>query len=179
MMSRGDKRQTNIENETCKKRIQKMNKRYLTTTLILLVTLFTLTLPVQALAEMVSIVGNNVNMRSGPGTKYKVIWKLGNGFPLKVLKRSGNWLRVRDFEGTIGWVHKNVVRKTPHMIVKVHKNTRKRINVRSGPGTNRRIVAKAYYGVVFRTLKKKDGWVKVSHEKGVTGWVKRSLLWGF
>jgi SH3-like domain-containing protein len=40
-------------------------------------------------------------------------------------------------------------------------------------------VAKAHYGVVFKTLKKKSGWVKVQHEKGVTGWVKRSLLWGY
>ncbi len=132
-----------------------------------------------AIAEMVSISGNNVNMRSGGGKKYRVIWKLDSGFPLKVLRRSGSWIRVQDFEGTIGWVSKKVVNRTPHMIVKVHKKSRKQINVRSGPGTNNRIVAKAYYGVVFKTLKQKNGWVKVQHEKGVTGWVKRSLLWGF
>lgn len=132
-----------------------------------------------ALAKMVSINGNDINMRSGPGKKYKVIWKLGDGFPLKVLKYSGNWMRVQDFEGTIGWVHKGVVNRTPHMIVKVHKKTKKRINVRSGPGTNKRIVAKAYYGVVFRTLAQKSGWVKVRHGRKVTGWVKRSLVWGY
>ncbi|NOQ45417.1 MAG: SH3 domain-containing protein [Desulfobulbaceae bacterium] len=132
-----------------------------------------------AMAEMISIKGNNINMRSGAGTKYKVMWKLGSGFPLKVLKRSGRWIRVSDFEGTIGWVHSDVVTKTPHMVVKVHKKTKKRINVRSGPGTNNRIVAKAYYGVVFKTLLRKSGWVQVEHEKGVRGWVKRSLLWGY
>jgi SH3-like domain-containing protein len=154
-----------------------MNK---TCRLLLLTLLFLLVFStVSALAEMVSIKGNDINMRSGPGKKYKVIWKLGDGFPLKVLKHSGSWMRVQDFEGTIGWVHKGVVNKTPHMIVKVHKNSKKRINVRSGPGVNRRIVAKAYYGVVFRTLGRKNGWVKVRHGKQVTGWVKRSLLWGF
>jgi len=130
-------------------------------------------------AEMLSISGDDVNMRSGPGTNYKVMWELGEGFPLQVLKRSGSWYRVRDFEGTIGWVHRDVVDKTPHMIVKVHKNSRTRINVRSGPGTKYRIVAKAHYGVVFKTLQHKNGWVNVQHEKGVTGWVKRSLLWGW
>jgi len=128
---------------------------------------------------MVSIAGDNVNMRSGPGTDHKVMWELGNGFPLIVLKKSGDWYRVRDFEGTIGWVHEDVAGRTPHMIVKVHKNTKKRINVRSGPGTKYRIVAKAYYGVVFKTLQQKDGWVNVRHADGVTGWVKRSLLWGW
>ncbi|WP_457573603.1 SH3 domain-containing protein [Desulfolithobacter sp.] len=132
-----------------------------------------------AMAEMVAISGNNVNMRSGPGTKYRVLWVLGEGFPLKVLKRSGSWLRVKDFEGTIGWVNKKLVSRTPHMIVKVHKNSKKRINVRSGPSTKYRIVAKAYYGVVFKTLERKNGWVRVEHPKGVTGWIKRSLLWGF
>ena len=154
-----------------------MNKRRL---ILLLTTVFLLAFSISsAMAEMVAIKGNNINMRSGPGKKYKVIWKLGDGFPLKVLKRSGSWMRVQDFEGTIGWVHKGVVNKTPHMIVKVHKNSKKRINVRSGAGLNKRIVAKAYYGVVFKTLAQKNGWVKVSHGKKVKGWVKRSLLWGF
>lgn len=132
-----------------------------------------------ALAEMVSIKGDDINMRSGPGTKYKVIWKLGSGFPLKVLRKKGSWYRVQDFEGTIGWVHRNVTSRKQHMIVKVNKKTKKRINVRSGPGTNNRIVAKAYYGVVFKTIKQKSGWVQIEHDKGVNGWVKRSLLWGF
>ena len=143
---------------------------------ILLVLLFFL--PAAAI-EMVSVTGDDINMRSGPGTNYKTMWELGNGFPLIVLKRSGQWLRVRDFEGTIGWLHKDVVSKSPHMIVKVHKNSKKRINIRSGPGTKYRIVAKAYYGVVFETLQQKDGWVQIQHEKGVTGWVNRSLLWGW
>ncbi len=131
------------------------------------------------LAQMVSIAGNDINMRSGPGTRYKILWQLGSGFPLKVLKRKGQWIRVQDFEGTIGWVNRNVVNRVPHMIVKVHRKSRKRINVRRGPGTRSRIVAKAHYGVVFQTLKRKNGWVKVHHRKGVTGWVKRSLLWGY
>jgi SH3-like domain-containing protein len=129
--------------------------------------------------QMVSVSGDDVNMRSGAGKKYGITWKLGKGFPLKVLRRSGSWLRVKDFEGSIGWVSKSVVKRDPHMIVKAHKKTKKRINVRSGPGLNNRIVAKAYYGVVFKTLDQKNGWAKVQHDKGVTGWVKRSLLWGY
>jgi len=132
-----------------------------------------------ALAEMVAVSGDTINMRSGPGTRYKILWKLGRGFPLKVLRKKGSWLRVQDFEGTIGWVNKGVVNHVPHMIVKVHRKSKKRINVRSGPSTRNRIVAKAHYGVVFKTLKRKNGWVKVRHARGITGWVKRSLLWGF
>ncbi|MCI5132065.1 MAG: peptide-binding protein [Candidatus Electrothrix sp. EH2] len=129
-------------------------------------------------AKMVAVKNNNVNMRSGPGLNKKVLWKLSAGFPLKVLKKSGNWLKVKDFEGSVGWVHKNVVNRSGHMIVKAQKNTKGKINIRSKPSTRSKIVAKAYYGVVFKTLQQKRGWAKVRHNK-VTGWVKRSLLWGF
>jgi SH3-like domain-containing protein len=33
--------------------------------------------------------------------------------------------------------------------------------------------------VVFRTLERRNGWVKVKHEDGLTGWIERSLLWGW
>ena len=146
---------------------------------ILLISFIVLGFGSLAQAKMLSISGDDVNMRSGPGTNYKVMWELGKGFPLMVLKKKGTWDRVRDFEGTIGWVHEDVTRSTPNMIVKVHKNSKKRINIRSGPGTKYRIIAKAYYGVVLKTLQQKHGWVKVQHDKGVTGWVKRSLVWGW
>jgi uncharacterized protein YgiM (DUF1202 family) len=133
----------------------------------------------QAAIKMVSISGDNINMRSGPGEKYRVIWELGKGFPLRVIEQKGNWLKVSDFEGDTGWVYKKLTSDSPHLIVKVHKDKKKKINIRTGPGTNYRIAGKAYYGVVFKTLKRDKDWVQVRHENGLTGWIKRSLLWGW
>ncbi len=132
-----------------------------------------------ALAEMVAISGEEINMRSGPGTKNEVLWKMGSGFPLEVMKRSGEWVQVRDFEGSVGWVQKNTINKTPHLIVKANKGTDATINVRSEPDTKAKIVAQAKYGVVFQKLDTKGTWVKVKHNQGVTGWVDAKLLWGF
>jgi SH3-like domain-containing protein len=140
---------------------------------ILLLALSLLFLNTAALAEMVAVNRNNVSMLSKPNKKGKVLWRLDQGFPLKVQKRSGKWLHVRDFEGASGWVHASVAGKQGHMIVK-----KKTINLRSRPHTRSNIVAKANYGVVFRTLEKKKGWVKV-RQGGVTGWVNDDLLWGF
>ena len=125
-------------------------------------------------AEMVSIGGKKVNMRSGPGKKYTVLWELGIGYPLRVIGTKGNWYKVKDFEGDSGWIYKKLISKKSHLIVK-----KKRINIRSGPGRNKKIIGKANYGVVFKTLKRKSGWVKVRHENGLEGWVKRDLLWGW
>lgn len=104
------------------------------------------------------------------------IWKR---IPTQNPFQKGNWIKVKDFENDSGWVYKDYVSSKPHMIVKVNKGKKKKINLRSGPGVKYKIVGKAYYGVVFETLEQKKGWAKIKHESGLTGWIKRSLLWGF
>jgi SH3-like domain-containing protein len=148
-------------------------------TLLFLLLLFAGTVGEAAGITMVSVAGEKVNMRKGPSTKYAVKWELGKGFPLRVIGSQGNWLKVSDFESDVGWVYKKLVNRNPHLVVKVNKKSKKRANIRSGPGTKYKIVGKAEYGVVFKTLQRGDGWVKVQHEQGLTGWVKRSLLWGW
>ncbi len=130
-------------------------------------------------AKMVSVTGDKVNLRSGPGINYKVKWEYGNGFPLKVTSEKGRWIKVKDFENDTGWISNKLLTGKPHMIVKVNKKKNRKINIRSGPGTKYKIVGKAFYGVVFETLKQEKGWAKVKHESGLEGWIKRSLLWGF
>ena len=134
---------------------------------------------VAALAEMVAITGEEINMRSGPGTKNEVLWKISSGFPLEVVKRSGEWLQVKDFEGSVGWVQKNTVNSAPHMIVKANKETDEKINIRAEANGQSKVVAQAKYGVVFKTVNKKGSWINVEHQDGVKGWVENSLLWGF
>jgi SH3-like domain-containing protein len=128
---------------------------------------------------MVSVAGEKVNLRQGPSTRSPVLWELGRGFPLKIVDRKGNWLKVSDFESDVGWIYRDLVSRKPHLIVKIGRNKKTRINIRSGPGTNYKIIGKAEYGVVFETMERKSGWVKVRHEEGVIGWIKRSLLWGW
>lgn len=129
-------------------------------------------------AEVLSVNGENVNLRSGPGTKYSVKWEYGQGFPLKVIDRKGDWLKVSDFEKDTGWIHKSLLSKQRHVIIKVNKKNKKKINIRSKPSTNSQIVGKAYYGVVFERVETKSGWAKVRHETGLIGWIKETLLWG-
>ncbi|MBU0966526.1 MAG: SH3 domain-containing protein [Proteobacteria bacterium] len=126
-------------------------------------------------AKMVSIVGDMVNMRSGPGNNYEVVWELGQGYPLSVIDQQGDWLKVADYEGDIGWVQQDQVAEKAYLVVK-----KRVVNIRSGPGENYRVIRQAHQGVVFRTLGKKDDWVNVRHEEeDITGWVLRSLMWGW
>lgn len=146
---------------------------------IFLFVFFIIILPAVAFAEMASVSGDDVNLRSGPGTTYTVKWRYGSGFPLRVLEKKGEWLKVEDFENDTGWLHRSLVKDSGHMIVKVNKDSDNRINIRSGPGTQFKIVGMAHYGVVFKTIKQQQGWAHVRHESGLEGWIKRTLLWGF
>lgn len=130
--------------------------------------------PAAQAREMVSIDRPVVNMRSGAGTEHEAIWKLNRGYPLLVTGRSGDWLKVRDFENDEGWVSKRLTGRTPHFIVESST-----ANLRSGPGTRYRVIGKAVYGEVLRTVEQRPKWAKVRNGEGLVGWVSRTLLWGW
>jgi SH3-like domain-containing protein len=125
--------------------------------------------------NMVSVQGNTVNMRSGPSTQNPILWELKRGYPLRVIRRQGNWLEVSDFENDRGWVARSLVGNTPHHVVKSRT-----ANIRRGPGTQHAVVGQAEYGDVLRTREKRGGWIRVEHTAtGTSGWVSGSLLWGW
>ena len=135
-----------------------------------------LLLPTAASAapEFVSIQGNTVNVREKPHTRSATLWELGRGYPLQVTQRQGKWLKVRDFESSLGWVHAPLTSKTPHMVI-----TARSANLRSGPGEKYKRVAKLEQHEVVRTLKKSGGWAQVRRENGQQGWIAKRLGWGW
>ncbi len=147
--------------------------------IIFIAIVFLLCLSSSAFAEMRSINGDKVNLRSGPGDEHNVKWEYGTGFPVKILSKKGNWLQIQDFENDKGWIHSSLLSKESHVIVKVNKGKNKQINIRSGPGSKYKVVGKAYYGVVFKKTKQQQGWINVKHESGLEGWIESSLLWGW
>lgn len=140
---------------------------------------FAIIFPTLGSAEMVTVRGDKINLRKGPATKYSVKWEYSDGFPLKVLQRKKNWVKVKDFENDTGWIHKKLVHYRPQVIVKANKNKDKKINIRKSPNTKSEIIGEAYYGVVFKTLKQRSGWVNVEHESGLIGWINGNLVWGY
>jgi SH3-like domain-containing protein len=124
--------------------------------------------------EWVSIRNDNVNMRAGPGTNHAVQWKLARGFPLQVVQRRNNWLQVRDFEGDTGWVARSVTSNIRHHIVKGQN-----VNLRAGPGTNHRVVGRAKYGEVLRTVRRQGRWAEVRMPNGRNAWIAANLVFGW
>jgi len=123
--------------------------------------------------SIVSVKGDNVNVRTGPSTKKPVYMELSKGYPLKIVKRQGDWVKIVDLEGDSGWVHSNLVENGKTVIV----NAKNKINMRSGPSTKSQVVAEVYRGVVLTKVTTKGNWVKVKSNDGLVGWIYRPLLW--
>lgn len=124
--------------------------------------------------QMVSVSRDEINVRTGPGTRFDATWSIIRGFPLRVIARRGPWLNVVDFEGDRGWVFRPLVGLTPHHIVAA-----KAANLRARPSTRSRVLGALAYGDILRTLGARAGWVRVRAARGETGWVARRLLWGW
>jgi len=124
-------------------------------------------------AEFISVKKDNVNVRTGPSTDNPVSMELFAGYPLKVVKKQGDWLKVSDFENDFGWIHKSLVTKGDTVII----NAKKSVNMRSGPSTKDSVVADVERGVVLTRITKKGKWTQVRHNSGTVGWVYNPLLW--
>ena len=49
------------------------------------------------------------NIRSGPGTRHKILFTVEKGIPFKVIKRKGSWIHIEHSDGDKGWIHKALV----------------------------------------------------------------------
>ena len=49
------------------------------------------------------------NVRSKPNKGGKILFTVERGVPFKVLKRNGNWIRIKHADGEIGWIYNSLV----------------------------------------------------------------------
>lgn len=141
------------------------------TTVFLLLT-FSALIAVSAMAaDYVCVNNDGVNLRSAPNINSSILYELPAGYPLKVLQKKGDWLKVSDFENDKGWIFSSLVSKSNYVIVKVKEG-----NVRSGPGKKYQKIGTVAREVILRRLKTKGKWVKVRHPR-LTGWIYKTLLW--
>ena len=122
--------------------------------------------------ERLTVSVPKANIRSGPGTKYDIIWQVYKYYPLRVIKKTRQWYRFVDFEGDKGWIYKSLVRKISSVIT-----TKEKCNIRSGPGTKYSVVFTTEKGVAFKVINRKGNWIHVRHADGDEGWIYQSLVW--
>lgn len=128
--------------------------------------------PAADAAERLSVSVPIANIRSGPGSKYDIIWNVEENHPFIILKKSGEWYKFKDFENDEGWVHKSLLKKFAAIIT-----VRDKCNVRSGPSAKKEIVFTVEKGIPFKVLERKGNWIHIRHSDGDKGWIHKSLVW--
>ena len=123
-------------------------------------------------AERVVVKAGIANLRSGPGTKYEVLWQVEQYHPFLVVEKKGNWYKIKDFEGDMAWIHKSLLGSMDGVITRKTKS-----NVRAEPTTKSRILFTVERGVPFKVLKRKGDWIRIEHADGEKGWIYKTLVW--
>ena len=127
------------------------------------------------LPRFVNLRASEANMRTGPGVQYPVEWVFVRpDLPLEVIAEYRTWRKVRDWQGTQGWMHQSMLDNRRTVIVTgVQRTLRKRSDTQSA--AQARIEA----GVIGRLLECPDGsgWCKVEID-GFEGWLRRVEFWG-
>ena len=127
-------------------------------------------------ARTVSIAQDEVNVRTKPSKKAKVLYQARRGYPVLVKKRKKTWLYVEDWHGKKGWVHARLVSSIPTTVVQVDT-----ANIRKGPSHKDASIAKATQGEIYKVLASRNHWVKIGYyfENEPAGWIHEDLVWGY
>lgn len=125
------------------------------------------------LPRFVSLSAGEVNLRTGPGTRYPIDWIYRRrGLPVQVIDEFDAWRRVRDHQGAVGWIHRSMLAARRTVLVTGETRLLRRKPEPSSPG-----LAYLEAGVVGRLEGCERGWCRVETQ-GFEGWLRQDELFG-
>ena len=144
--------------------------------LLSLIIFFTLVAGAQAqdaLPRFATLRSGEVNMRTGPGTRYPIEWVYTRrGLPVEVIAEYDIWRRVRDPEGVEGWVHKTELTGKRAAVV-----TGAMRELRDDSDDQSSIVAHLQPGAIGAIVSCAPDWCKMKFD-GVKGYLRKTDFWG-
>ena len=121
----------------------------------------------------VSLGSGEVNLRTGPGLRYPIDWVYRRrALPVEVIGIFDHWRQIRDWQGTEGWVHQNMLSQRRTVIV-----TGERRMLRREPKSDAAVVAAIEPGVIGRLRACEAGWCEAEFD-GRAGWLPQDAFWG-
>jgi len=126
------------------------------------------------LPRFVSLRAVEVNMRTGPGTRYPIDWVYRRrNLPVEIIDEFDTWRRIRDAEGTVGWVHQSMLQGKRFVLVTEANG----ILLRRDPQEDARSVARLEAGVIGQLETCGELWCVVEAD-GFKGWLERTQVYG-
>lgn len=132
--------------------------------------------------RFVSLKSDRVNLRQGPGTDYPATWVFRRaGLPVEVIQEFETWRKVRDAEGTTGWVLGSLLsgRRTAVVLpweIKPGVPLPQAV-IRAGRSERAGAVASVEAGVIASLASCDGSWCRVT-VGDFSGYLEQKSLWG-
>jgi SH3-like domain-containing protein len=130
-----------------------------------------------SIPRFVSLKSDKVNMHIGPAKTYEVKWLYQHaGLPVEITAEFENWRRIRDADGTEGWVYHSLLsgRRTGMVIAKGKDEL---VPLYDKADVESAVVAKLERGVVGVVKRCSENWCYFNG-RGFEGWIQQFRLWG-
>jgi SH3-like domain-containing protein len=125
----------------------------------------------------VSLKSDRVNLREGPSKDHRTVWVFQRaGLPMEITAEFETWRRVRDSEGSEGWVlHSLLSGRRTVLIAPWKKNDT--LPLRAAPAPTAEPLARLQSGVVA-SVKTCDGTWCLIRADGFDGYIEQAKVWG-
>jgi SH3-like domain-containing protein len=123
--------------------------------------------------RFVSLKSDQINVRVGPGERYPIRWVYRkDNLPVEIIEEFGHWRKIRDFEKSEGWVHKNLLSGTRTALILEQR----RPLYRAPDASSGELMAVDPL-IPGHILECTSGWCRLEF-KGHKGWIRRDYIWG-
>jgi SH3-like domain-containing protein len=128
------------------------------------------------LPRFVSLKPDRVNVRGGPTRDNEVTFVYTRaGLPVEITAESDNWRRIRDWEGSEGWVYHSLLSgKRTALVAPKDKTQPVPLYDSDADGT---VVAELQAGVQALVKRCTGTWCRITGPR-FDGWVHQEQLWG-
>jgi SH3-like domain-containing protein len=127
--------------------------------------------------RFVSLKSDRVNVRVGPSRDHRIGWTFVRaGLPVEIVQEFENWRRIRDWEGSEGWVFHSLLTGRRTALVTPWESDLI-TPLRAEPRSDARVVAELSPKVLGEVGQCREGWCEVSGE-GFSGWIDQTRLFG-
>ncbi len=129
------------------------------------------------LPRYVSLKADKVNMHIGPAKNYETKWVYQRaGLPVEITAEFENWRRIRDVDGTEGWVYHSLLSGRRTAVVTA-KTKNELITIHETPNAESAVAAQLEAGVIGSVEDCNISWCRITG-RGFEGWILQQRLWG-
>ncbi|MGA7486322.1 MAG: SH3 domain-containing protein [Xanthobacteraceae bacterium] len=127
--------------------------------------------------RFVSLKPDRVNVRAGPTRDHEVTFVYTRaGLPVEITAESDNWRRIRDWEGSEGWVYHSLLSGRRTAVV-MPKDKTQLVPLYDRADGNGLVVARLQAGVLASVKRCTGSWCRIAGS-GFDGWAVQEQLWG-